>query len=120
MNKLIVSGYLTQDPKLLTSRAGHSYTTLHLVNKDCREPVHLSVMVFGKDAELSCKYLEKARSLEIEAKVETDKRNSGLMYVSEKVIFGDRPQTAEPKQTSERTETVNQADPESSVTDEDF
>jgi single-stranded DNA-binding protein len=118
MNKLIVSGHLTEDPKLLMSKAGNPYTTLHLVNKDCRSPVYLAVLVFGKDAEVSCKYLEKARAVEIEAKIETDNRNEGLMYVSEKVIFGDRPQTSEPTGPTAKKLVVEK--PPSHVTDEDF
>lgn len=91
MNKLIVSGYLTQDPLLKTSKSGISYCTLNVINKDNKIPVTIPVMIFGKDAEISCKYLTKARSVEIEAKVEKDQRTDGLMYVSEKVIFGDKP-----------------------------
>ena len=114
MNKLIVSGYLTQDPVLKTGKSGLYYTTLNVVNKDNKVPVNLAVMVFGKDAEISCKYLTKARSVEIEAKIETDQRTNGLMYVSEKIIFGDKPFASNKPETKPETVKV------SSVTDEDF
>jgi hypothetical protein len=91
MNKLIVSGCLVQDPLLKTSKGGLSYCTINITNTDNKLPVTIPIMVFGKDAEISCKYLTKARSVEIEAKIETDQRTKGLMYVSEKIIFGDRP-----------------------------
>jgi single-stranded DNA-binding protein len=118
MNKLMVSGHLTQDPILKTGKSGLSYTTLNVVNKDNKVPVNLAIMVFGKDAEISCKYLTEARSLEIEAKIETDQRTKGLMYVSEKIIFGDKPAA------SNKPEAEPDTEPElikaSSITDEDF
>jgi len=113
MNKLIVSGRLTKDPILKTSKSGVSYCTLDIVNKDNRIPVNLSIMVFNKDAELSCQYLTKTRLIEIEAKIETDQRTSGLMYVSEKVIFGDKDVS---RDTEKPTATTKSCD----ITDEDF
>ena len=114
MNKLIVSGYLTQDPLLKTSKGGLSYCTISVINKDNKVPVTIPIMIFGKDAEISCKYLTKARSVEIEAKIEKDQRTEGLMYVSEKIIFGDKPFTS--KKTEPQPEEVVAGN----ITDEDF
>lgn len=123
MNKLIVSGRLTEDPVLKTAKSGISYCTLNIVNKDNRVPVNLAVMVFNKDAEISCKYLTKARAVEIEAKVETDQRNDGLMYVSEKIIFGDKDADKKdaPKKSWKETPKETLIKPaEPKITDEDF
>tara|TARA_R110000824_G_scaffold354138_3_gene541227 strand:- start:1899 stop:2249 length:351 start_codon:yes stop_codon:yes gene_type:complete len=116
MNKLIVSGYLTQDPLLKTSKGGLSYCTISVVNKDNKVPVTIPIMIFGKDAEISCKYLTKARLVEVEAKVETDQRTEGLMYVSEKIIFGDKPFTSKKTEPEPKPEEVGAG----SITDEDF
>lgn len=121
MNKLIVSGYLTQDPVLKQAKSGISYTTINMVNKDNKIPVNLAVMVFGKDAEVSCKYLTKARSVEIEAKIETDQRTEGLMYVSEKIIFGDKQTAAKNwRETPKEEILVNQPTESTQITDENF
>jgi single-stranded DNA-binding protein len=113
MNKLILSGHLTEDPVLKKAKSGISYCVLNIINRDNRIPVNLSVMVFNKDAELSCQYLTKTRLIEIEAKIETDQRTSGLMYVSEKVIFGDKDVS---RDTEKPTATTKSCD----ITDEDF
>jgi hypothetical protein len=116
MNKFIVSGYLTKDPVLKTGKSGLSYCTIDVINKDNRVPVVIPIMVFGKDADTTCKYLTKARAVEVEAKIEKDTRTDGLMYISEKVIFGDKPFTKAPETVkADKTEPV-----ETDLTNEDF
>lgn len=102
MNRLLISGHLTQDPQVKYGKAKNTpYCTLNIINKDCRKDVRLDVKVFGSDAELSSQFLAKARQVEVEARIEKDSKTGENIFVSDKVIFGDKPKEEEVVLTDE-------------------
>jgi hypothetical protein len=84
MNCLVISGYLTRPPE-----QGKGFCKLSLINKDCKLPVKLEVLVFGKQGAQSYEYLEKGRFCEIKGRIEQGRK--GLQYVGDEVTFGDKP-----------------------------
>lgn len=94
MNCLVISGYLTRSPEYTKNRC-----TLHILNKDCKLPVRLEVLVFGKQAEQSYEYLEKGRFCEIKGRIEQGR--DGPQFIGDEVYFGDKPKKVKKALTDE-------------------
>lgn len=84
-NKVFLMGNLTRDPELRTTPKGSQVSQLGLaVNRSYRTPegntveetTFIDVDVFGKQAEVICKYMTKGRPIFIEGRLKLDQWES--------------------------------------------
>jgi single-strand DNA-binding protein len=105
LNKVLLIGRLTQDPKLRYTPSGTPVTDLRLaVNRTFRdqsggrreESCFLDVVVWSKQAETCCEYLAKGRQVLVEGRLSMDswqtpdgQKRSRLRVVAERCQFMD-------------------------------
>lgn len=84
-NKVFLMGNLTRDPELRTTPKGSQVSQLGLaVNRSYRTPdgnlveetTFIDVDVFGKQAEVICKYMTKGRPIFVEGRLKLDQWES--------------------------------------------
>jgi len=115
LNKAIIVGNLTRDPELKALPSGQNVASFGVAtnrtwynqNKEKQEAVEYhNVVVFGKQAENSAKYLKKGGSVLIEGRIQTRswEKDGTKIYrteiIAETVQFGFRKQEEE-KPTSD-------------------
>ena len=119
VNKVTLTGRLTQDPELRYTPQGTAVTTLRLAmnrtyttangeKKD--ETTYVNVDVWQKQAETCAEYLGKGRAVFVEGRLRTHawetqdgQKRSALEVVASRVQFMDWPETggAKPAETGE-------------------
>jgi single-stranded DNA-binding protein len=90
MNVTVLSGRLTDTPRLKHAKNGTPWTILKIANNDCKRPVYINALVFKQQAELSCEHLEKGRMVEVQGHLEYSK-DKYYQLVGDHVTFADLP-----------------------------
>lgn len=94
MNKIILLGALTKDPELKQSESGDKLYTRFIIAVQrnfrlpdgSREADFIQVVVFGKKAEIICKYLKKGSMITLSGRLRTgsyDDKDGNRRYVAE-------------------------------------
>ena len=105
VNRVILSGNLTNTPVLKSTNNGTQVTDLPIaVNRYYRtgdsemqqETTYVDITVFGKQAEIAAKYLTKGRKIFIEGRLHLDQwvnndneKRRKLKVIGEKIEFSD-------------------------------
>lgn len=106
LNKAIVSGNLTRDPELKALPSGQSVCSVSLATNEVytkdgerkESTEYHNVIIFGKQAENTAKYLKKGDSALVEGKLQTRSwdKDGTKMYrteiVAQSIQFGAKPQ----------------------------
>lgn len=77
LNRVILIGRLTRQPELRITPSGVSVTTMTMAvdrrpgSSGQKETDFIDVVLFGKLAEVTCKYLDKGRLVAIEGRLQT-------------------------------------------------
>ena len=77
LNRIILIGRLTKQPELRVTPGGLSVATFTLAvdrrptQSGQKEADFIDVVVFGKLAEITCKYLDKGRQVAVEGRLQT-------------------------------------------------
>lgn len=116
MNKIILLGKLIRDPELRTTESGEKVYTKFIVAVErnfksadgTRKSDLIPVTVWGKKAEIICKYLRKGSLLTLSGRLRTgsyDDKEGNKKYIAEvvaedfKFLGGNREFTNEEKKT---------------------
>ena len=101
INRVMVMGYLGQDPELENTNSGLPYTKLSIATTEKRKDSHgntkedtewHNIVVFGKRAETTARYLKKGSKAFVEGKLKTsswdDKSTGQKRYKTEIIATG--------------------------------
>ena len=109
VNKVMLLGYVGNDPELKTSQSGTAYCRLRLATTESRldkgsgertdETTWHNIVAFGKQAELLGEYVRKGLLLHVEGRIQTrayEDKQSGSKHTStsillDRFVMGDRP-----------------------------
>lgn len=94
MNKIVLLGTLTKDPELKQSESGEKIYTRFVIAVQrnfklpdgSREADFIQVVVFGKKAEIICKYLKKGSMITLSGRLRTgsyEDKDGNRRYVAE-------------------------------------
>ena len=103
LNCIVLQGNLTQDPTMLTTKAGKEFIKLRLgVNKrfgpEKEETLYIDVLHFGNSAPSLGKYLKKGRNVTIQGRLANDDYENkegnkvyGYSIIANEVSMGSKP-----------------------------
>lgn len=131
LNKAIVSGNLTRDPELKALPSGQSVCSVSLATNEVytkdgerkESTEYHNVIIFGKQAENTAKYLKKGDSALVEGKLQTRSwdKDGTKMYrteiVAQSIQFGSK--KSEPAEPSKIPNTTKDY-PEEEINPEDI
>jgi single-strand DNA-binding protein len=113
LNRVIVTGYLTQDPELHVLPSGSSACKLWIANNVrrrnpttgdwIRKPNYFEIVVFGGQAEIVAKYMSKGRPIAIDGSLDwrswetkDGRKAQAVNIIAETIQFiGDSPNSKE-------------------------
>lgn len=111
LNRVVLIGRLTRQPELRITPSSVSVTTFTLAvdrkpnQAGQKETDFIDVVVFGKLAEITCKYMDKGRLVAVEGRIQTrsfETKDGQKRKVFE--VVGDNIQFLSPKPKSESQE----------------
>lgn len=103
LNCIVLQGNLTQDPTMLTSKAGKEFIKMRLgVNRkfgpEKEETLYIDVLHFGNSAPSLGKYLKKGRNVTIQGRLANDDYENkegnkvyGYSIIANEVSMGTKP-----------------------------
>lgn len=118
LNKCFIMGRLTAKPELKYTSNNKAYTRFRVaVNRYGEGTDFINVMVWNKQAENVCEYLEKGRLLLVEGVINTSNyedadgnKRISFDVVAQNVQFLDRKKTSESEESEEVEESYQEDD----------
>lgn len=108
LNRVVLIGRLTRQPELRITPSGVSVTTITLAvdrrptQTGQRETDFIDVVLFGRLAEITCRYMDKGRLVAVEGRLQTrtfetkdGQRRKAWEVVADMIQFLDRPRDQE-------------------------